>query len=194
MAKGPTYKLPPRRRREGKTNYHSRKKLLMSRKNRLIIRASNKNIIVQFIQSKLGGDFVLTSAFSKELVKGYGWQLNTGNLPAAYLTGYIAGIRAKKKKINDSILDLGLMSHFHRQLAAFKGILDAGIEIPHKEFFFPQGFEERINGTHIQNYAKLLAVDDEQYKLKFSSYLKMIDPLKITSIIDKTLKEIKRTV
>ncbi len=194
MAKGPTYKLPPRRRREGKTNYHSRKKLVMSKKNRLIIRASNKNIIVQFIKSKFGGDLVLTSAFSKELVKSYGWQLNTGNLPAAYLTGYIAGIRAKKENINDSILDFGLMSHFHRQLAAFKGVLDAGIEIPHKESFFPQGFEERINGNHIQNYAKLLAVDDEQYKLKFSNYLKMIDPLKITSIFNKTLNEIKRTV
>lgn len=194
MAKGPTYKLPPRRRREGKTNYHSRKKLLMSRKNRLIIRASNKNIIVQFIKSKFGGDSVLASAFSKELVKNYGWQLNTGNLPAAYLTGYIAGIRAKKENINDSILDLGLMSHFHRLLAAFKGVLDAGIEIPHKELIFPEGFEERINGNHIQNYAKLLAVDDELYKLKFSNYLKLINPLKITSIIDKTLNEIKRTV
>ncbi len=160
----------------------------------MIIRASNKNIIVQFIKSKFGGDLVLTSAFSKELVKSYGWQLNTGNLPAAYLTGYIAGIRAKKENINDSILDFGLMSHFHRQLAAFKGVLDAGIEVPHKESFFPQGFEERIKGNHIQNYAKLLAVDDEQYKLKFSNYLKIIDPLKITSIFNKTLNEIKRTV
>ncbi len=192
MAKGPTYKLPPRRRREGKTNFQSRKKLLMSKKNRLVIRVSNKNTNIQFIKSKVGGDLVLTSASSKELVKNFGWQLNTGNLPAAYLTGYIAGLRAKKKNINNTVLDLGIISHFHRQLAAFKGVLDAGIEIHHKETFFPEVFEERINGSHIQEYAKILTADNELYKIRFSNYLKKIDPLKITNIFNETLDEIKK--
>lgn len=194
MAKGPRYKVLPRRRKEGKTNYHSRKKLLKSNKNRLVIRASNNNIIIQIVKSNLGGDIILCSAISKELHKNYGWPLNTGNLPAAYLTGYIAGIKAKKKNLDNAILDLGIICHSNRQLAAFKGVLDAGIDVPHKASFFPDGFEERINGSHIQEYAKKLAEkDEENYKLRFSSYLKKIDPQKITNIFNETLNKIKNT-
>ena len=65
MAKGPRYRRPFRRRFEGKTDYHKRMKLLKSRKLRVVIRASNNNIRAQFVQSKLGGDKVLISAFSK---------------------------------------------------------------------------------------------------------------------------------
>jgi large subunit ribosomal protein L18 len=194
MAKGPRYKTPQRRRKEGKTNYHKRKKLLISKKNRLVIRASNNNVNVQFVKSKLGGDIILASALSKELVKKFDWQLSTGNLPAAYLTGYMAGIKAKKNKINNLILDLGIANHFHRQLAAFKGVLDAGLDVPHRESFFPESFEKRIDGSHIQDYAKLLAEkDEEKYKLRFSNYLKKIDPLKITKIFNDTLNKIKNT-
>jgi large subunit ribosomal protein L18 len=38
----PTYKMPFRRRREGKTNYTKRLKLLLSRKPRLVVRKSLK--------------------------------------------------------------------------------------------------------------------------------------------------------
>ncbi len=194
MAKGPRYKIPQRRRKEGKTNYHKRKKLLISKKNRLVIRASNNNVNVQFVKSKLGGDIIIASALSKELVKKFAWQLSTGNLPAAYLTGYMAGIKAIKNKINNLVLDLGIANHFHRQLAAFKGVLDAGLDIPHRESFFPEGFEKRIDGSHIQDYAKKLAEkDEEKYKLRFSNYLKKIDPLKITKIFSDTLNKIKNT-
>ncbi len=98
MAKGPRYRRPFRRRFEGKTDYHKRLKLLKSRKLRVVIRTSNNHMRVQIVQSKLGGDKVLISAFSKELVSKYGWSANTGNIPAAYLTGYLAGLRAKKNK------------------------------------------------------------------------------------------------
>ena len=67
MARGPRYKRPFRRRAEGKTNYHKRLKLLKSRKLRLVIRASNNHVRVQVVESKLGGDKVLVSSFSKEL-------------------------------------------------------------------------------------------------------------------------------
>ena len=72
MARGPRYRRPFRRRSEGKTNYHKRLNLLKSQKTRLVIRASNNHIKVQFIESKIGGDKVLISAFSKELKKNYG--------------------------------------------------------------------------------------------------------------------------
>ena len=79
MAKGPRYRRPFRRRAEGKTNYHRRMKLLKSKKLRAVIRASNNHIIVQVIQSKIGGDKVIVSAHSKELTSKYGWNANTGN-------------------------------------------------------------------------------------------------------------------
>ncbi|MHA1488318.1 MAG: 50S ribosomal protein L18 [Promethearchaeota archaeon] len=197
MAKGPRYKRSFRRRVESKTNYHKRLKLLKSRRLRVVIRASNNHIRVQIIQSKLNGDKVLVSAFSKELTLKYGWNANTGNIPAAYLTGYLAGLRAKKKDIKEAILDLGLFYHKNRVLAAFKGILKAGINIPYKEQFFPKGLEERINGSHIEKYAmKLKKEEPEKYEQLFSGYLnkKKVPPLKISQIFSNSIKIIENNV
>ncbi|MFO7797723.1 MAG: 50S ribosomal protein L18 [Promethearchaeati archaeon] len=196
MAKGPRYRKPLRRRAEGKTNYHRRLKLIKSRKLRAVIRASENHIIVQIIQSKMGGDKVLASAHSKELLKDFEWEANTGNIPAAYLTGYLAGLRAKKEGIEEAILDLGLLYHRNRVLAAFKGILDAEIILPHRDEFFTGSLEERIDGSHIENYARFLKKEDsEQYEQIFSGYLKSkINPQKFTDIFNKTLKKIESNV
>ena len=194
MAKGPRYRRDFRRRIEGKTNYHKRLKLLKSRQLRVVIRASNNHIRVQIIDSKLRGDKILISAFSKELASKYGWTANTGNLPASYLTGYLAGLRAKNKKIEEGIFDLGIFYHKNRILAACKGIIDAGLNIPHHEDFFPEILEERIKGIHIENYSKLLKKEDsEKYNRIFSGYLKdkKIDPLKISQLFSNSLKIIK---
>ena len=194
MAKGPNYRLPFRRRAEGKTNYHKRLKLLKSRKLRCVIRASNNHIIVQIIESKLGGDKILASAHSKELIKKFGWKANTGNIPAAYLTGYLAGLRAKKLNISEAILDLGINCHTNRVLAAFKGVLNADIDIPYNEDFFPENLEEKIQGVHVENYAKNLKSDEpEKYEKIFSGYLGKykINPLKFSQIVASTLKSIE---
>lgn len=194
MARGPKYRRPLRRRAEGKTNYHKRLKLLKSRKLRIVIRASNKHIIVQIVQSKLGGDKVLVSAHSKELTSKYNWKGNTGNMPTAFLTGYLAGLRAKKQNISDGILDLGLFYHRNRVLAAAKGVLESGIEFPYGESFFQDNLDERIKGTHIENYAKKLKSEDpEKYERIFSEYLnkKKVDPLKISELFEKTKKAIE---
>jgi large subunit ribosomal protein L18 len=196
MARGPRYRVAKRRRYEGKTNYHRRLKLLKSRKVRVVIRASNSHIIVQFVESKKGGDKILVSAFSKELLKKYEYSANTGNIPASYLTGYLAGLRAKKNKIQETILDLGIFYHRNRILAAFKGIIDAGIKVPHKEDFFPENLEDRIKGTHIENYAKTLKQSEpEKYDQIFSGYLNKnkINPVKISQIISNTLQKIENS-
>lgn len=153
MAHGPKYKLRFRRRREGKTNYHRRLRLIKSRRTRVIIRASTKHLTVQFADAKIQGDLMIASAHSKELENKFGYQGNTGNLPAAYLTGLIAGLRAKKAGAEEAILDLGVFVKQARVLAAFKGVLDAGIDVPHDESFLDENLEERIKGTHIQSYA-----------------------------------------
>jgi large subunit ribosomal protein L18 len=194
MAKGPRYRRPFRRRAEGKTDYHKRLKLLKSRKLRVVIRSSNNHMRVQIVQSKLGGDKVLISAFSKELALKYGWIANTGNIPASYLTGYLAGLRAKNNNIPEAIFDLGMIYNKNRVLATCKGVLDAGIQVPYKEEFFPDGLEERIKGNHIENYAaKLKSEDPEKYEQVFSGYLKIkhVDPLKISKIFADSLKMIE---
>ena len=196
MAHGPRYRRPNRRRFEGKTNYIKRLKLLKSKSLRLVIRVSNNHVRIQVIESKKGGDRVLISAFSEELIKKYGWNANTGNIPAAYLTGYLAGVRAKKNNIDKAILDLGVFYNRNRVLAAFKGVLKAGVDIPHREEFFPEGFDEKLNGIHIENYGKLLKTDDpEKFKQIFSGYLNRnkVDPLKISQSVTNTLKNIEQS-
>ncbi|MFX1567909.1 MAG: 50S ribosomal protein L18 [Promethearchaeota archaeon] len=194
MAKGPRYKRSHRRRQEGKTDYHKRLKLLKSKKLRVVIRASNDHIRVQIVQSRRGGDNILVSAFSKELISKYGWSVNSGNIPAAYLTGYLAGLRAKKNKIQDAIFDLGIFYHRNRILAACKGIVDAGIIIPYRGEFFPESLEERIKGTHIENYAKDLKSDQpEKYEQIFSGYLgkQKLNPTKISQMFSNSKKQIE---
>ena len=194
MAKGPRYRRSFRRRAEGKTNYHRRMKLIKSKKLRAVIRASNNHMIVQIIRSKTGGDEVVISAFSKELVSKFGWNANTGNIPAAYLTGYLAGLRAKKQNIEEAILDLGIFYHKNRVLAAFKGLLESGLEIPFSEDFFPNNIEETIKGSHIEQYANLLKNENsEEYEKVFSGYLKKnnVNPQKISQLVANTFKKIR---
>jgi large subunit ribosomal protein L18 len=169
-------------------------KLLKSKKLRAVIRASNNHIIVQIIQSKIGGDKIIVSAHSKELVSKFGWNANTGNIPAAYLTGFLAGIKAKKQNVQEAILDLGMFLHKNRVLAAFKGVVQSGIEIPHNEDFFPDNIEEVITGSHIEQYANLLKSENpEKYEQVFSGYLKKnnINPQKISQMVSNTFKKIE---
>ena len=69
MATGPRYKVPFRRRREGRTDYHFRYKLILSRKPRLVIRKGNKNINLQLIVAEPAGDRTLLTVSSQELKK-----------------------------------------------------------------------------------------------------------------------------
>ncbi|MEM2816734.1 MAG: 50S ribosomal protein L18 [Candidatus Bathyarchaeia archaeon] len=171
MAKGPSYCVPYRRRREGKTHYRKRKALVISGKPRLVIRGSLKNIIAQVTLAKPEGDAVLVSAHSRELIKNFGWKAPTGNTPAAYLTGLICGLRAKAKGIEEAILDIGLHSPSKgsRIFAVLKGFIDAGVNVSHSEEKLPE--DSRIKGEHIAHYAKMLLSNPEKYSSTFSKYL-----------------------
>jgi large subunit ribosomal protein L18 len=130
-----------------KTNYRRRLGLLKSGRIRLVIRKSLSNISVQFVNFKPEGDETMASAVSSELKK-LGWT-RSGNLPAAYLTGLLAGKKAKEKDITEAILDLGIQNSTKgsRIYAALKGALDAGVNIPHSDDILPS--DERIKGEHI---------------------------------------------
>jgi len=171
LAKGPQYNLRFRRRREGRTDYGKRKKLVASGMARLVVRPSNKHIAAQLIRALPDGDRVLASAHSSEL-KEFGWKAPCGNLPAAYLTGLLVGRRAKDSGVSEAILDIGLHSKGpgSRIFAAANGAVEAGLTIPHDKSALPS--KERLQGEHVESYSKLLAPEAERYKKMFSAYLK----------------------
>jgi large subunit ribosomal protein L18 len=170
MARGSSYRVPLRRRREGKTDYQARKALVLPGKPRLVSRSSGRNIVVQIIIAKPHGDEVLASAHSRELKKNYGWKASTSNVSAAYLTGLLCGLKAKSKGVEAAVLDIGLVAPAKgaKVFAALGGVVDAGVDVPHDE---EKLIEERVKGEHIAAYAKSLSGDSEVYSARFSKYL-----------------------
>lgn len=148
MTQGPHYRVPFRRRREGRTDYRVRSKLLRGGKPRVVVRKTLTQTIVQFIVPEAAGDKVLATAQSIEL-KDHGWSAGTGNLPAAYLTGFLAGRRAFAKGLKEAVLDIGVQrpSPGGRLFAALQGLLDSGVTVPHSPDVLPA--KERVRGTHI---------------------------------------------
>lgn len=151
MATGPRYKVPFRRRREGRTDYHFRYKLILSRKPRLVIRKGNKNIIMQLVVAEPAGDRTLLTVNSREL-KEFGYEGNTGNVPASYLAGLLFGKRMKAMGEGEAILDMGIHANTrgNRIYSALKGVVDAGITVPHSPKIFPG--DGRIRGEDIEAY------------------------------------------
>jgi len=141
--------MPFQRRREGKTNYQKRLRLLLSNKPRLVVRRSLKYVRAQIIQFDKVGDKTLVAASSEELKK-LGWKFACDNLPAAYLTGLLIGKKALGKGVKEAILDFGLYPSVKgsRIYATVKGAIDVGLEVPCGEEVFPR--EERIKGLHIK--------------------------------------------
>lgn len=192
MKSRPKYIVPHRRRREDRTDYRQRLRLLKSGEPRLVIRKSQRNTICQIITYDKNGDKVLVSADSKELKK-YGWKGHTGNIPAAYLTGYLCGLRAKKSKTGKAVLDLGLYNSVKgsRLYAAMKGAVEAGINVPHSEEIVPT--KSRLEGKHISDYAaKLKKSDADVYKKQFSGYLqKKLKPKDLPKHVQEVKKKLK---
>ncbi|KAG0638749.1 hypothetical protein HOY80DRAFT_966445 [Tuber brumale] len=104
------YQTKYRRRREGKTDYYARKRLITQAKNkynapkyRLVVRFTNRDIITQIIYSEISGDKVFCSAYAHELPR-YGIKHGLTNWAAAYATGLLLARRTLTK--------LGLDEHF----------------------------------------------------------------------------------
>ncbi len=177
-----------RRKREGKTNYKKRINLLKARKERFVIRRFSGNMVLQLIKYDSVGDKILLTTSTKELQK-FGWKFHKGNIPSAYLAGYLCGTKAKKMKIKEAILDIGLHKSQKggRIFAAAKGAIDAGLNINCSEEVFPK--EDRIKGTHIQTYHKKM--EEEKESKQFSNYKKSKI---ITEDIGKMIESIKQNI
>ena len=146
MADTSNYEVPFKRRKEQKTDYEQRLNLVDSDKPRVVVRLSNNHTRVHISRYNREGDENSAQTISKELEE-YGWEHHTGNLPAAYLTGFLAGHRAD---VEEAILDIGLRKNSRkgRVFAAVQGMRDAGVDVPAGEEALPD--QDRMRGEHIK--------------------------------------------
>jgi large subunit ribosomal protein L18 len=130
--------------------------MLMGKRDFITVNITNENTQVQILKPGMTGDKVLASAHSRYLLEK-GWKGSRKSVPAAYLTGYLAGKKALSKGAKDAILYTGTRRYTQRMAAALKGVIDAGVVVPADAETFPP--EERINGEH-------LTVKNEVSKMK----------------------------
>ncbi len=161
-----------KRRREGITDYRTRKRAITSSRPLLVVRISNKNVSSQFVKPTVKGDVVLSSAHSKELSK-LGWKGSPKSTPACYLLGLLAGKKALSSGVKEAVVYNGLAPFIKgSRIAAFlKGVIDAGVSVPVGEEAFPS--EERLTGKSIAEYATRLSSEDKGgYERSYSALLK----------------------
>ena len=86
-----------------------------------------------------------------DLMKKYGWpeDFSQKSVPASYLVGYAMGKAAMAQGCEQAVLDVGLAATpaGGRVFAALKGMVDAGLDIPHGDQVLPD--DDRVNGAHI---------------------------------------------
>jgi large subunit ribosomal protein L18 len=191
MATGPRYKVAFRRRREGKTDYHARRHMISSGRPRLVIRITDTRVIVEVMQALPQGDKTLAAADSRQLTE-YGWHGGSKNLPAAYLTGYLAARQAVQAGVSSAVTDLGLVQPIKgsRIFSAIKGTIDGGVQVPCSKEMLPQ--EKRIRGDHIAAYVKDLGKKDpDALKRQFGKLSKArIDLTTLPSLFEATKSKI----
>lgn len=145
--------LSKRRRHENKTNYTKRRRLLEGRKPRIVVRKTNKYVIIQYIESKAAQDTIKASVISKDLLE-QGWPKESEgslkSLGAAYLSGLL--LAKKIKSFAPAILDTGLIrsTKGSRIYAAVKGLIDGGFNIPCSKEVFPE--ESRLTSDKTKGF------------------------------------------
>jgi len=100
-----------KRRREGKTDYYARRRLVVQAKNkyntpkhRMIVRITNTNVIAQIAYARIEGDVVIACAYSHELPR-YGVKVGLTNYGACYCTGLLLARRILKKLNLDKLYE-----------------------------------------------------------------------------------------
>ena len=131
-----------RRRKEAKTDYKARFNLLKSGKVRFVVRKTNTALIAQIVASETAQDKVILTVNSRDLlIKGWPVEKKGSlkSLPAAYLTGFLIGKKAKPL-VKEIILDTGMNRNIHgsRIYSLVKGAIDAGLNISVNEKVLPK--------------------------------------------------------
>ena len=146
-------RVAKRRRRENKTDYGKRMKILKGNIPRIIFRKSNRYVLSQYVSSTHAQDKIEFGVISKDLLK-YGWpkesQSGLKSISASYLIGFLIGKKIISKKLENIILDLGMQRILHktRIYSFLNGLIDAGVKIKCDKKLFPD--EDRIKGKHMK--------------------------------------------
>ncbi len=159
------YRMIRRRRRTAETNYPKRIRELKGGRSRLVVRKSNRGVLLQVITYEENGDKIAATAASREL-RQMGWEPRC-NVPTAYLTGLLL---AKKWK-GEASLDIGLYKPVKGSVvfAAAKGAQDGGVKLGASIEIDP----ERLSGGHVAKYSSAEPA-------RFGAYSKAgFDPAKI---------------
>ena len=138
--------------------------MLLGKRDFITVNITNENTQVQILKPGMTGDKVVSSAHSRYLLEK-GWKGSRKSVPAAYLTGYLAGKKALGMGAKDAILYTGTRKYTQRMAAALKGVIDAGVEVPANEETFPS--DERINGEHLtvkNDISKIKSTIDSEVK------------------------------
>ena len=135
------YQTKFRRRRQGKTDYFARKRLVVndkdkydSKKYRMVVRFTNKRVLTSIVYSTLKGDMTVAAADSQEL-RRYGVTCGLTNYAAAYATGLLLARRLLKDKkidgqfegVKDADGKLWNIADAGGERRPFKAYLDVGL-------------------------------------------------------------------
>lgn len=146
-------RVDKKRRKQSKTDYSKRIKLLKSGSPRVVFRKTNKYVISQYVTSKEAQDKIEFGVSSKDLMK-YGWPKefkgSLKSIPASYLVGFLIGKKIIKQKLENPIVDLGMLRILYKTkvYGFLKGLKDSGIEIKCEDKMFPE--EDRIKGKNLK--------------------------------------------
>merc|ERR1711881_786461 len=198
-----------RRRRECKTDYYARKRMVTqdlnkygSPKFRLVTRITNAKVICQVIYSMQKGDFCIAQSTSQELSK---WGLTTGftSYSAAYATGLLVARRLLTKynmadmfkgakSIDGADYDVSAdVEAVKQDRRPFKAILDIGTTKPttgNRVFGALKGacdaetHKARIMGTHIDGYMDELRENEDDFNKQFSKWNKCLQSAKVENV------------
>ncbi|GIY39166.1 60S ribosomal protein L5 [Caerostris extrusa] len=189
-----------RRRREGRTDYYARVRLVVQDKNkyntpkyRMIVRKTNTDIITQIAYARVEGDVIVASAYSHEITpckkiikKKLGMDSIYEGVSVPDGDDFTVEDVDGQPGAFRCYLDVGLArtTTGARVFGAMKGAVDGGLDIPHSNKRFP-GYDaenkqfnadvhrRHIYGQHVAEYMRLLIDEDEDaYKKQFSQYIK----------------------
>jgi len=129
-----------KRRRQCKTDYHARKRLIIQDKNkyktpkyRFVVRITNRHIVCQVFSSDMTHDVCMLAAYAHELA-AYGLKVGLTNYAAAYCTGLLLARRVNSKLglEYEGIEDAADGEDFHVEAdpegkAPFRALMDVGL-------------------------------------------------------------------
>ncbi|TNN69831.1 60S ribosomal protein L5 [Liparis tanakae] len=166
------YQVKFRRRREGKTDFFARKRLVVQDKNkyntpkyRMIVRFSNRDICCQIAYAKIEGDHIVCASYSHEL-PNYGITVGLTNYAAAYCTGLLLARRLLQKFGMDQVYE-GQVEVTGDDLKRFPGYDSESKD------FNAEMHRKHIMGMNVADYMSYLMEEDEDaYKKQFSRFIK----------------------